>query len=84
MPPRLVTCSATAARVSKTRTMAPMFLAVPTADRPATPPPTTSTCTLERQGQGAGQLGSSCARKLCGGWCVLHLGLTAQTKKDDI
>ena len=29
------TCSATAARVSNTRTMAPMFLAVPMADRPA-------------------------------------------------
>ena len=37
------TCSFTAARVSKALTMAPMFLAVPMADNPATPPPMTST-----------------------------------------
>lgn len=36
------TCSATAGRVSKTRTMAPMLRAVPMADSPATPPPMTS------------------------------------------
>mmetsp|Transcript_3228 Transcript_3228/g.9360 ORF Transcript_3228/g.9360 Transcript_3228/m.9360 type:complete len:276 (-) Transcript_3228:848-1675(-) len=41
--PSDLACSATAARVSKTRTMAPMFLAVPIALRPATPPPMTST-----------------------------------------
>lgn len=37
------TCSLTAALVSNPRTMAPMFLAVPMADSPATPPPITST-----------------------------------------
>lgn len=35
------TCSLTAARVSKALTIAPIFLAVPTADKPATPPPMT-------------------------------------------
>lgn len=34
---------ATAARVSNTLTMAPIFFAVPMAERPATPPPITST-----------------------------------------
>jgi hypothetical protein len=37
------TCSLAAARTSKARTMAPMFLAVWIAARPATPAPTTST-----------------------------------------
>lgn len=37
------TCSLTAALVSKARTMAPMFLACPTAAKPATPPPITNT-----------------------------------------
>ena len=41
--PKDSTCSLTAARVSKARTMAPMFLAVPMADRPATPPPMINT-----------------------------------------
>ena len=39
----LSTCSATSGRVSKARTIAPMLLAVPMADRPATPAPMTST-----------------------------------------
>lgn len=41
--PKDSTCSLTAARVSKARTTAPMFLAVPMADRPATPPPMINT-----------------------------------------
>ena len=41
--PKDSTCSLTAARVSKARTMAPMFFAVPMADRPATPPPMINT-----------------------------------------
>ena len=36
-------CDCASYLVSKTLTMAPMFLAVPMADRPATPPPMTST-----------------------------------------
>lgn len=36
-------CSRTAVRVSNTRTTAPSDLAAPTAARPATPPPMTST-----------------------------------------
>ena len=39
--PRDSTCSFTSGRVSKPRTMAPIFLAVPIDDRPATPPPIT-------------------------------------------
>ena len=45
-------CSATAARVSNTRTTAPMFLAVPMAASPATPPPITSTCAQGLRGGG--------------------------------
>ena len=39
--PKDSTCSFTADRVSKARTIAPMFLAWPIAARPATPPPIT-------------------------------------------
>ncbi len=41
--PSEAACSATAARVSKTRTTAPIPRATPIAERPATPPPTTRT-----------------------------------------
>lgn len=41
--PKDSTCSLTAARVSKALTIAPIFLAVPIADKPATPPPITNT-----------------------------------------
>ncbi len=39
----LCTCSRTSARVSNARTMAPRLRAAPTAERPATPAPITST-----------------------------------------
>lgn len=42
-PPRTCACSFTAARTSNRRTTAPMFFAVWTAARPATPPPRTRT-----------------------------------------
>ena len=41
--PRLLACSRTASRVSKTRTIAPRDLAAPMAASPATPPPMTNT-----------------------------------------
>ena len=39
----LSTCSFTSGRVSKARTIAPILLAVPIADKPATPAPITRT-----------------------------------------
>jgi len=42
-PPRDSTCSFTAGLTSYALTIAPMLLAVPTADKPATPPPMMNT-----------------------------------------
>ena len=63
--PHTLTCSRTASRVSKTRTMAPMDFAAPMAARPATPPPMTNTlqggtrpaaviCVGTQRGEGGG------------------------------